>query len=259
MLHFFKFHSEVQSPVPARDVYLKHRGGRGWPEECPPLRTANAFGWDVLATFPMTFTRRQDGAWRLEQPIDVRADWAFVPREFRTRRPTSRRRGAAAPAVSQRNAWFWEKRQILPHRISDAVWKRLRNQVKVSTFLYLATDEEEILLITDVPNLPKPYRAMSAIVETDWYPASYPWHCVLELDPKERKIEIPAGAPLCRLIPLRRDRYTARAMTHRQFDDFFRRGQDWLARHGKGPPSEMMDITGAYVRQQRKSRFTVVE
>ncbi len=26
------------------------------------------------------------------------------------------------------------------------------------------------------------WRAMTALVETDWYPASYPWHVVLELD-----------------------------------------------------------------------------
>jgi len=40
----------------------------------------------------------------------------------------------------------------------------------------------ELLLMTDVPNSNRPWRAMTALIETDWYPASYPWHAVIELD-----------------------------------------------------------------------------
>ena len=42
-----------------------------------------------------------------------------------------------APLVQQ-YAWFWEKGQKLPHVISDNVYKQISNQVKVSSFLFLA-------------------------------------------------------------------------------------------------------------------------
>ena len=57
MLHYFKFRQELLDPAPARDVYVKRGKGRGWPEECPPIRAANAFGFDVLANFDLTFVR----------------------------------------------------------------------------------------------------------------------------------------------------------------------------------------------------------
>jgi hypothetical protein len=47
-------------------------------------------------------------------------------------------------------------------------------------------------------------------------------------------------------------------MSEDEFGTFFERGQAWLARHGKGEPGPMMDITGRYARQQLKSRFTVI-
>ena len=68
--------------------------------------------------------------------------------------------------------------------ISDNVYEQIRNQVKVSSYLFLKTDPNELLLMTDVPNLHRPWRAMTALVDTDWYPASYPWHCVIELSPR---------------------------------------------------------------------------
>jgi hypothetical protein len=72
-------------------------------------------------------------------------------------------------------------------------------------------------------------------------------------------VRIAKGEPLCRLALVRRASYVARQMPVAEFDRFFERGQRWLARHGKGEPSEMMDITGAYQRLQRKNRFTVRE
>src|SRR4029077_1976253 len=137
--------------------------------------------------------------------------------------------GDARP-LTQRNAWFWDENQTIPHVITPDVYEHLQNQVKVSTFLYLGTDEDDLLLITDVPNLRRRFRAFSALVETDRYPASYPWHCVLELDPGAREGRIAKGEPVCRLVLLRRDRYAAREMSLAAFDAFFDRGQRWLAR-----------------------------
>jgi hypothetical protein len=248
MLRFFKFRSDLPGPTPARETYSKPAKGRGWPDQCPPLRAAQAFGWDVPAAFEMVFKRRRDGSWALEGEVEVESDWAWSR--------TTRAAGDAAPLV-QKNAWFWDPDQVLPHVITPEVHRAIRNQVKVSTFLYLSTDEDELLLIGGIPNLRRPFRAFTAIVDTDRYPASYPWHCVLELDPSEREVRIARGEPICRLAVLRRGRYEAREMTDGEFDRFFERGQRWLARHGKGPPSEMMDITGAYARLQRKSVFSV--
>ena len=55
MLHYFKFRQDLLDPAPARDVYVKRPKGRGWPEECPPIRAANSFGFDLLANFDLTF------------------------------------------------------------------------------------------------------------------------------------------------------------------------------------------------------------
>jgi hypothetical protein len=143
------------------------------------------------------------------------------------------------------------------------VYEQIRHQVKVSTFLYLATDPNELLLMTAVPNLHRPWRVVSSVIDTDWYPASYAWHAVLELDPREKTIELKKGEPLCRLIPLRRDTYFAKPMTGEEFDAFFERGQHWLATHGRphetAEGAHHLDITRTYVKQQIKSRFVVME
>ena len=109
---------------------------------------------------------------------------------------------------------------------------------------------------------------MTALIETDWYPASYPWHVVLELDPARDRIEIARGEPIARLVPLRRDTYFARPMSVEEFDAFFARGQRWLATHGRPHEAEgtgngtggggTMDITRTYVKQQARSRFIVM-
>ena len=248
MLHFFKFHSSVPAPTPARESYTKRERGRGWPDQCPPLRAANAFGWDVLTAFEMNFRKRRDGSWELEREVEIASDWTWSP---------PGRGVAAALPLTQKNAWFWDENQTLPHVITPNVYARLRNQVKVSTFLYIGTDKDELLLITDIPNHRRPFRVFSALLDTDRYPASYPWHCVIELDQKEKAIRIPKSTPLCRLLIHERSRYSAREMTLPAFDRFFERGQKWLARHGRGMPSEMMDITGAYAKLRKKARFTV--
>jgi hypothetical protein len=139
--------------------------------------------------------------------------------------------------------------------------------VKVSSYLFLKTDPNELLLFTDVPNARRAWRPMTALVDTDWYPASYPWHTVIELDRGAKRITIKKGEVLCRVIPVRRDTYFAGAMSPQSFDDFFARGQQWLATHGKvehedvrgAQPKGTVDITRTYVRQQMKSRFVVMD
>jgi len=196
MLHYYKFRQELFAPAVAKDVYVKRGAGRGWPEECPPIRAANSFGFDLLANFDVTFIRKRGGDWRVQNDVTVESDfdWAAT---------------AESPSVPlrQQYAWFWEKGQKIPHVISNNVYAQIRNQVKISSFLFLKTDPNELLMMTDVPNLSRAWRTMSAVVDTDWYPASYPWHVVVELQPSEKRITIKKGEPLCRVIPLRRDTY----------------------------------------------------
>jgi hypothetical protein len=248
MLQYFKFRQDLLDPVAAREVYIKRGAGRGWPEECPPIRAANAFGFDILANFAITFVRGRGGDWRVEPDVVIESDFAWSQDE----------QSEGAP-LRQQYAWFWEKGQVLPHLISDNVYHHIRNQVKVSSYLFLKTDPNELLLMTDIPNLSRPWRAMSAVVDTDWYPASYPWHCVLELDAGRKRIAIARGEPICRVIPLRRDTYFAKQMSPADFDDFFARGQRWLTAHGRIQHEGTVDITRTYVKQQMKSRFVVMD
>ncbi|RME72202.1 MAG: hypothetical protein D6776_09190 [Planctomycetota bacterium] len=145
----------------------------------------------------------------------------------------------------------------MPHVISDEVYEEIRNQVKVSTFLFLWTDPNELLYMTEVPNRTRPWRVLSALVDTDWYPASYPWHAVLELDPAHERIEIARGEPICRLFTVRRDTYFAREASDEAFAGYFNRSQRWLAEHGKGEREGLVVITGAYRKLQRLSQFVV--
>jgi hypothetical protein len=252
MLHYFKFRQDLLDPVPARDVYTKRPKGRGWPEECPPIRAANAFGFDILANFDLTFVQTR-GKWSVARDISLESDFAYAGSEDSPGQP-----------LVQQYAWFWEKGQKLPHVISDNVYKEINNQVKVSSFLFLKTDQNELLMVTEVPNLRRPFRAMTAVIETDWYPASYPWHVMLELDRSQKRIAIKKGDPLARVIPLRRDSYFAKQMPQHDFEAFFDRGQQWLKTHGKfehesAENARHVDITGTYVRQQLKSKFVVMK
>jgi hypothetical protein len=244
MLHYFRFRQELFGPQAAREAYHKPGPGKGWPEECPPVRGANSFGFDLLANFTVTFTRKRNGDWAASPDVVIESDFNYAGSE----------ESEGAP-LTQQYAWFWEKGQKLPHVITDNVYAQIRNQVKVSSYLFLRTDPNELLLITDVPNYRRPWRAMSALIETDWYPASYPWHAVIELDPAAKKVTIEKGEPLCRMVPVRRDTYFAGEMSPGDFDAFFARGQRWLATHGKFEHEGTVDITKTYVRQQAKSRF----
>ena len=248
MLHYFKFRQELFGLQPAREVYVKRGAGKGWPEECPPVRAASAFGFDILANFDVTFVRKRNGDWRVERDVVIESDFDYTPSEDAPGRP-----------LSQQYAWFWERGQKLPHAISDNVYEAIKNQVKVSSFLFLKTDPNELLLFTDVPNVTRPWRPMTALVDTDWYPASYPWHTVIELSREEKRVTIGKGEVLCRVMPVRRDTYFAGPMSPQSFNEFFARGQQWLATHGRFEHEGTVDITRTYVRQQMKSRFVVME
>ena len=253
MLHFAKFRQELFSPATAREVYVKRAGGRGWPEECPPVRAANAFGYDLLANFDLAFVRDGEG-WRVEDDVVIESDFDWSAE-------SAAEEAEGSPLVQQ-YAWFWERGQELPHKITDEVWAELRHQVKVSSFLYLKTDPNELLYMTEVPNYARRWRAVTALVDTDWYPAGYPWHAVIELDPAAERVEVSRGEPICRVVPVRRDTYFAQEMSPAAFGEFFDRGQRWLAAHGKlvseGPHEGTVDLRRTYVRQQVKSRFVVM-
>src|SRR5215204_5451321 len=141
MLHYFKFRQELFPPLAAKDVYVKRGAGKGWPEECPPIRAANAFGFDLLANFDLTFVRGRNGTWRVEDDVVIESDFDWSGHEHLEGKP-----------LVQQYAWFWEKGQKLPHVITDNVYKEIANQVKISTFLFLKTDPNELLLMTSVPN-----------------------------------------------------------------------------------------------------------
>jgi hypothetical protein len=247
MLHYFKFRQDLLDPQPAQDVYIKRPAGKGWPEQCPPIRAANGFGFDLLSNFSVTFVRNRSG-WTVEPDVVIESDFDWAASEEAEGRP-----------LRQQFAWFWEKGQKLPHVISDNVYEQIKNQVKLSSYLFLKTDPNELLLMADVPNLQRPFRPMTALVDTDWYPASYPWHTVIELDPSEKRIEIKKGDVICRAMPIRRDTYFAQQMTQGEFNDFFARGQNWLATHGQVQHEGTVDITRTYARQMSRSRFVVLK
>ncbi|MCA9319432.1 MAG: hypothetical protein KDB53_01795 [Planctomycetes bacterium] len=250
MLHFYRFNSDVLAPVPASPRYGPRRG-RGSEEDCPPMRAYSAFGWDILSSTDMVFLRKGEG-WELEEPVDLESDFTWEDERF----AEAEQEGVP---LHQRNAWFWEEDQILPHPIDPAVFPLLRNQVKVSTLHFLATDANELLAFTDIPGMRRSFRVLEALVDTDWYPASYPWHCVLELDPNAERVEIARAEPLCRVFSVRREHYFAREMSDREFDDYFRRSQEWIQRHRRGESADgTSDIRGAYGSSQSLSRFSVI-
>src|SRR5436853_4394578 len=111
MLHYFKFRQDLFAPRPGKEVYFKRGAGKGWPEECPPIRAANAFGFDLLANFDVTFARQRNGAWRVREDVVIESDFDYAARDDSPGKP-----------LVQQYAWFWQKGQKLPHVISDNVY-----------------------------------------------------------------------------------------------------------------------------------------
>src|SRR5687768_10918631 len=107
MLHYFKFRQDLSAPAPAKDVYVKRGPGKGWPEECPPIRAANGFGFDLLANFDVTFTRKRNKDWAVQPDTVITSDFDYAATEESDGRP-----------LTQQYAWFWEKGQKLPHVIT---------------------------------------------------------------------------------------------------------------------------------------------
>src|SRR5205085_8478465 len=107
MIHYFKFHQDCFDPAPARDVYVKRPTGRGWPEECPPIRAANSFGFDILANFDVTFEQKRGGTWAVRPDTVVESDFNWSGDDESDGTP-----------LRQQYAWFWERGQRLPHVIS---------------------------------------------------------------------------------------------------------------------------------------------
>src|SRR5271167_2829971 len=113
MLHYFKFRQDLFAPRPAKETYFKRGAGRGWPEECPPVRAANAFGFDLIANFDLTFVRSKGGrggrgGWRVERDVVISSDFDWSASDTQPGQP-----------LVQQYAWFWEKGQKLPHPITD--------------------------------------------------------------------------------------------------------------------------------------------
>ena len=177
----------------------------GHPED-GRLGLVGAFGYDLLANFDVTFVQNR-GRWAIQKDVTLASDFDYAATE-----------DADGAPLTQQYAWFWEKGQKIPHAITDNVYEQIKNQVKISSFLFLKTDPNELLMMTDVPNLPpaRGWRAMPALIDTDWYPASYPWHVVVELDREAKRVTIKKGEPLCRVIPVRRDTYFAGPMSPRR-------------------------------------------
>ncbi|MBI1372644.1 MAG: hypothetical protein GC159_07765 [Phycisphaera sp.] len=251
MLNFYRFHADLPMPQPARPVYRKPESGTGWPDHCPPIRAAQAFGWDVINPFTMRFVRDADGAWDIDEAVEVPSDIDL---------------GDGTTPHPQLNAWFWERDQKLPHVISPNVYPLIRHQCKISTYLYLHTEPGWMLIMTGVPNQRRDWRIVTSLIETDWYFPAHPWHTVIELPRIEEsdiaEVVIPESEPLCRLVPVQRADYPATEMKGETFGELFAEGQRWLKEHGKKSTDETadadyLDITGQYAREQDNAKFTV--
>jgi len=216
------------------------------------MKAAQAFGWDVVNPFELRFVRGREG-WEISSGVQVQGG-------------DLQERSGVEP-FDQDNCWMWKVDQVLPHRISPQVFKEIRNQVKVSTYLFLQTPPGWVLLMTDIPNLQRDFWVRSALLDSDWYFPAHPWHAVIEL-PEEvhsqvgDEVVIPAGEPLCRLIPVRRGAYTAAEMDSEDFVQIFQTGQEWLTTYGRPhedpeAPKGALDITRAFAKQQRMASFEV--
>src|SRR6266545_3633600 len=75
-----------------------------WREECPPIRAANAFGFDLLANFDVTFLRRGRNSWEAPRGVVIESDFDYTASE-----------GSTGKLLVQQYAWFWEKGQKIPH------------------------------------------------------------------------------------------------------------------------------------------------
>ena len=71
----FLWDGSGRAKMGARAGLGKRAAGKGWPEECPPIRAANAFGFDLLANFDVTFVRGRRG-WSVVKDIVIDSDFS---------------------------------------------------------------------------------------------------------------------------------------------------------------------------------------
>ena len=89
--------------------------------------------------------RSNRGRWRVAKDVTIESDFEY-----------SAARAVQRPAAGAAICLVLGKGTKLPHPISDNVYAQINNQVKISSFLFLKTDQNELLLMTDVPNLESP-------------------------------------------------------------------------------------------------------
>jgi len=246
ILSYYRYMADLPHPKPAKAVYRSGLEGSGWPEHCPPIRAASAYGWDVINPFDMVFSRNEENRWGLDGAMEVHSD-VDLPNGM-TPHP-------------QLNAWFWEKDQKRPHLISTHVYEHIAHQVKLSTFLYLKTKPNWMTWIRSIPGLDRPWKTVEAVVESDWYWPAHPLHGVIELplDLNIQKVVIKAGEPLFRLVPVERLNTEAKEMSDANFAEYFEAGQTWLANYGKRVEGDDVMLTGVYAKQQQAPSFKVKE
>ena len=126
MLHYYKFHADVFDPRPALEAYVKRPAGKGWPEQCPPMRQANAFGWDILSNFALTFVKDEQGTFGLTAEQGMVGDWHLGDAD---------EADGASPAEGpvQHAAWFWDPNQTLPHPIGADVYEAIKPDVHLAS------------------------------------------------------------------------------------------------------------------------------
>jgi hypothetical protein len=244
MLSYYRFMADLPHPSPAKTVYHSKSEGHGWPEHCPPVRSASAYGWDVINPFDMHFIRDSSDLWTIKEAIEVESDVDLA--DGTTPHP-------------QLNAWFWEKDQKRPHIITSNVYDKINHQVKISTYLYLQTDDDWMISIRSIPGDQRAWTTIEAIVEADWYWPAHPLHGVIELplDKSVKEVIIKKGEPLFRLLPVLRSEFVADEMSDEQFANYFAQGQKWLAKNGKKVEGDDMLLTGVYAKQQDAAKFKV--
>jgi len=162
-----QFRRNLLDPATAR----KFRGsgaGRG-AGRVPPIRAANAFGFVSACDLRHSrFVRSPAGArgqrWRVKDDCRRRSD-------FRVFERGSRRHAAAAKAVRV----FWRRRAGNADE-QRHVYSEIRNKVKIQKLPVFQTIRKNAFEMGSCePRRRSGVRAMTALVVTYWYPASYQW------------------------------------------------------------------------------------
>ena len=114
--------------------------------------------------------------------------------------------------------------------------------------------------MTDVPNLARPWRAMTAPGRYRLVPGQLSVaHGDRAVARGEKRITIRKGEPLCRVMPVRRDTYFAQQMPPARSTTSSPAASSGSPRTARcSTRTRTVDITRTYVRQQVKSKFVVM-